>query len=91
MLRGAQWFLDPAHREEAIAMVARFVKQPPERLATYLYTDKDYFHDPHGLPNLVALQHDMQTQLDLGFLKADLEVRKYTDLSFITEASKRLE
>jgi NitT/TauT family transport system substrate-binding protein len=84
------WFLDPANREAAIDIVARAARQPRERFESYLYTKGDYYRDPNGRPNLQALQHDMATQRSLGFIKADLDVAKYTDLSFLDEAAKRL-
>jgi NitT/TauT family transport system substrate-binding protein len=89
MLRGERWFLDPANRETALAIVANATKQPIERLQ-YLYTKDDYYHDPDAKPNLAALQHDMKTQIDLGFLKKEIVVKDYTDLSFIEEAARRI-
>lgn len=90
MLRGMHWFLDPANRQEAIEIVARGSKQPVERLSSYLYTKADFYRDPNGRPNVAALQHDMETQRSFGFLKSDIDVRKYMDLSFIDEAARRL-
>jgi hypothetical protein len=36
------------------------------------------------------MQNDMETQVKLGFLKQDLDVKQYVDLSFIDEAARRL-
>jgi sulfonate transport system substrate-binding protein len=90
MLVGIHWFLDPANRKEALQIVADATKLPVARYADYLYTKADYYHDPEGRPNLAALQRDMKTERDLGFLKADLDVAKYTDLSFIDAAAKQV-
>lgn len=90
-MRGIAWFTDPANRAEMLALVARVTKQPAERFAPFIFTEKgDYFRDPHARPNLDALQHDVDTQTQLGFVKASLDVRKYADLSFVEEAAKRL-
>jgi len=89
MLVGVRWFLDPANRQDAIAIVARLSKQPPDRLQ-YLYTKNDFYRSPDARPNLDAMQHDMTTQVQLGFLKQTLDVKQYTDLSFIDEAARRL-
>jgi sulfonate transport system substrate-binding protein len=89
-LRGINWALDPAHRDAVIALVSGATKQPPERIASFLYTDRDFYRDPGARPNLDALQHDMETQKSLGLIDAPLDVRKYADLSFIDEAAKRL-
>ncbi len=89
MLVGVRWFLAPANRQDAIAIVARLSKQPAERLQ-YLYTKNDFYRSPDARPNLDAMQNDMTTQVQLGFLKQTLDVRQYTDLSFIDEAARRL-
>lgn len=90
LLRGSRWFTDPAHREAAVKLVAAAAKQPPERLASYIYTKRDYYRDPEGRPNLAALQHDVETQTELGFFKPGIDIKKYVDLSFVEEAAKRL-
>ena len=90
MLRGIHWILAPANRPEAIALAARLSKLPPQRLSVYFLTQKDYYHNPQGLPDLAALQHDIDNQHRLGFLKAAFYVRKYADLSFIERAAKRV-
>lgn len=89
-LRGIAWFMDPANRDAVIALVARVAKQPPERFAGFMFTKRDYYRDPLGQPDLDALQHDVDTQFRLGFIKTALDVRKYADLSFVEAAAKRL-
>lgn len=90
-MRGIAWFTDPANRAEMLALVARVTKQPAARFAPFIFTETgDYFRDPHARPNLGALQHDVDTQTQLGFVKASLDVRKYSDLSLVEEAAKRL-
>ena len=42
------------------------------------------------MPNLAALQKNIDMTHDLGFTKASFDVRKYTDLSLVEEAAKRL-
>ena len=36
------------------------------------------------------LQKSIETQVQLGFLKQTMDIRKYTDLSLVEEAAKRL-
>lgn len=90
MLRGIHWILAPANRPTAVALAARLSKLPPQRLSVYFLTQKDYYHNPQGLPDLAALQHDIDNQHRLGFLKSAFDVRKYADLSFIERAAKRV-
>lgn len=87
--RGVHWFLDPAHRQEMLDIVARATKQPKERYATYLYTHADYFHDPRLVPNVAAIQHDIDTLHKLGYIKASFDVKKYMDLEFVEKAAPK--
>src|SRR5215475_2284913 len=90
MTRIARWYLDPANHKEAVAIAARFTKQPPERFDPWLFTAKDYYRDPDMKPNLAALQANIATQKQLGFIKSEIDVKKYADLSLIEEAARRL-
>jgi sulfonate transport system substrate-binding protein len=87
--RATRWYLDPKNHDEAVAIAARFTKSPPALYADWLFTKKDYYHDPDGRPNLKALQHNLKDQKDLGFLKIDIDVTKFADLSLIDDATKR--
>jgi sulfonate transport system substrate-binding protein len=88
-LRILRWYLDPANQKEVMAICARLTKQPAERF-TWAYTAKDYFRDPDLMPNLEALQHNVDLTRDLGFIKASFEVSRFSDLSLVQEAAKRL-
>jgi NitT/TauT family transport system substrate-binding protein len=90
MIRIARWYLDPANHKEAVAIAARLTKQPPERFDPWLFTAKDYYRDRDLKPNLTSLQANIATQKQLGFIKSDIDVKKYADLSLIDEAAKRL-
>jgi sulfonate transport system substrate-binding protein len=90
-LRARRFYFDPANRAEAVALVAHAIKQDPALLDTWLFTHDDYYRDPNGLPNLDALQANIDVLVQLGFLKAPLDIRKYTDLSLVREAAKRLQ
>lgn len=89
-LRSLRWYIDPANHAEVVNIVADFTKQPPARFESWLLTKKDQYHDPNGLPNLEAMQHNIDVQKELGFLKADVQVKKYADLSIVQEAARRL-
>jgi NitT/TauT family transport system substrate-binding protein len=90
MIRIVRWYLDPANHKEAVAIAARLTKQPPERFDPWLFTAKDYYRDPDLKPNLTSLQANIATQKQLGFIKSEIDVKKYADLSIIEEAKKRL-
>jgi NitT/TauT family transport system substrate-binding protein len=88
-LRIVRWYLDPANKKEVVEIAARITKRPPETFG-WLFTKQDYYRNPDMLPNLDALQNNVKITKELGFVKADLDVRKYTDLSIVQEAAKRL-
>jgi NitT/TauT family transport system substrate-binding protein len=88
-LRIVQWYLDPKNQKAAAEIASRVTKQPAERFG-WLFTEKDYFRDPNMMPDLAALQKNLDMTKDLGFMRAGLDVRKYTDTSITEEAAKRL-
>ena len=88
-LRITRWFLDPTNHAEVVAIASRVTKQPPERF-DWPFTRRDYYHAPDMRPNLDALQKNVAMMKDLGFVKIDIDVKKYSDLSLIEAAAARL-
>ncbi len=86
---GTRWLLDRANRPAALALVAQVTKQPESVFADWLFTGDDYFHDSDARPNLKALQENLHVQKELGFLKADIDMSKYADISMVDEAAAR--
>ena len=89
MLRIERWFMDPKNKDEVMQIASRVTKAPAERFS-WLFTKQDYYRNPDMLPNLDALQSNINTTKELGFIKAPLDVKKYTDLSLAKDAAKRL-
>lgn len=90
-IRARRWWTDPANHAEAIALLAQYTKQPADRLDPWLFTAaRDYYRDPDDLPDLKALQENLDTQRELGFLKNRVDVAHYSDLSIVREAAARL-
>jgi ABC-type nitrate/sulfonate/bicarbonate transport system substrate-binding protein len=83
-------FDDPAHRDETVQLVSDVTKQPVDYYKNWVFTKEDYFRDPKGLPNLEALQANVDLAKKLGFLRTNLDVAKYVDLSLAEEADKRI-
>jgi NitT/TauT family transport system substrate-binding protein len=90
VLRARRFYLDPANHKEAVEIVSKFTKQPPEFFEGWMFTTKDNYRDPNALPNLQAMQANISKQKELGFLKGDIDVPKYADLSITKEAGDRL-
>jgi NitT/TauT family transport system substrate-binding protein len=89
MLRIVHWYLDPKNHDEVAQIAAKITKAPPERFG-WLFTKQDTYRDPNLLPNLEALQRNLDMTKDLGFVKNNIDLKKHTDLSLVQEAAKRL-
>lgn len=89
MMAMARWLRSPANHNEAVAIAARLTKQSVDNLDDYLFTDKDTYLDPNLRPDLPSLQKNIGVMKSLGFIKADVEVTSYADLSLVEEAAKR--
>jgi NitT/TauT family transport system substrate-binding protein len=89
-LRIERWFLDPKNHAEVVAIGARLLKVPPERL-DWLFTKQDYYRDPNGKPDLEALKKNVEMTKDLGFFSGSVDLGQHTDLSIVEEAAKRLQ
>jgi sulfonate transport system substrate-binding protein len=88
-IRAVRWYTDPKNHDEAVAIVARLNKAPVAKV-DWAFTGRDQYRDPNGMPNLAALQNNLQLQKQVGFLKEDIDVKKYSDVSMVQEAAKRL-
>jgi sulfonate transport system substrate-binding protein len=89
-LRTLRYLLDPAHHAEAIAVLAQVTKREPAFYDAWAFTKQDYFRDPAALPDLDALQSNVDLQQSLGFLRSKVDVKQQADLSIVKEAAERL-
>jgi NitT/TauT family transport system substrate-binding protein len=90
-VRAMRWFADPKNHDEAVRIVADFMKQKPENLA-YIFTDHDYFRDPFLYPNVKGIQSMVDVSHEVGLAPTRIEVApKYVDMSFVEEARRRIE
>ena len=70
-------------------IAARVTKQPAAQF-DWLFTKRDTYRDPNMMPNLDALQKNVDLTRDLGFVRSSLSVKQIADLSIVEEAAKRL-
>jgi NitT/TauT family transport system substrate-binding protein len=93
-IREVRWYLDPKNHKEAVEIAARVSKRPPEGFDKWLFLKGgqagDYYRDRSMVPDLKALQANINLQHELGLLKASFDVNKHADLSIVREAAKRL-
>ncbi|HET7848108.1 MAG TPA: ABC transporter substrate-binding protein [Pseudolabrys sp.] len=89
LLRVVQWYIDPKNHDAAAEIASKLTKAPKERFG-WLFTKQDNYRDPNMLPDLAALQHNVDTVRELGFVKKKIDIEKHADLSLVKEAAKRL-
>jgi sulfonate transport system substrate-binding protein len=89
-LRIVHWYLDPRNHEAAVQIMADLTHRPPEAFS-YVFTHRDEYHDPNLMPNLAALQKNVDLTASLGFITTSVDVKKYSDLSLIEAAARRLD
>jgi NitT/TauT family transport system substrate-binding protein len=89
-IRAIRWYTDPKNHDEAVAIVAGLNKAPAARM-DWAFTSRDQYRDPNDTPNLGALQSNLQQQKEVGLLNEDIDVKKYSDLTMVEEAAKRLQ
>ena len=89
MLRIVHWYLDPKNHDEVAKIASKLTNVPPERFG-WVFTKQDTYRDPNMMPNLDALQKNVDTTRELGFVKNKIDIKKYSDVSLVEEAAKRL-
>lgn len=89
-VRVTRFYTNPRNHAKAVRIASRFSKIPAKVFASWLYTKKDFYRDPNALPNLAALQSNIDLEQREGFIKKTFNVRKYADLSMVRKADARL-
>lgn len=90
-IRVMRWFQNPENHEAAVKIAVEMTKIPAPVWNSWLFVKgKDYYRSPDALPDLRALQANIEAQREVGLLKSDIQVAKYADLSIAREAAARL-
>ena len=87
-IRATRWYMDPANHQAAAAIVANFLKMPPERLG-WIFTNEDFYRNPDLHPDVGAIQRNVDMLGEFGFIQGKVDVAKQSDLSLVDEAAKR--
>jgi sulfonate transport system substrate-binding protein len=88
-LRIVRWYIDPTNHKAATEIAGNVTRQPADRF-NWLFTKQDTYHDPNMVPDLAALQRNVDMTRDLGFARTAVDVSKLADLSIVEEAARRL-
>ncbi|HXP12281.1 MAG TPA: ABC transporter substrate-binding protein [Stellaceae bacterium] len=90
-IRVIRWFQNPKNHAAAVQIAVDTTKIPAPVWDSWLFVKgKDYYRSPSALPDLKALQANIETQRQLGFLDKDIDVSQYADLSIAKDAAARL-
>jgi ABC-type nitrate/sulfonate/bicarbonate transport system substrate-binding protein len=89
-LNALHYFQDPAHHDEVVALAAQATKRKPALFQKWFFTKEDYYRSPDAIPDLTALQQNIEVQHKLGFLRTSVDVKKHADLSIVREAAQKL-
>jgi sulfonate transport system substrate-binding protein len=88
-LRITHWYLDPKNHDAAAEIASQLTKQQADRFG-WIYTKNDYYRDPNMVPDLPALQKNVDMTKALGFVNNSVDIKAHSDLSMVEEAAKRL-
>ncbi len=88
VIRSVRWYMNPANHAAALELVGAFTKQKPENIGR-IFTNDDVYRDLNGEPNLAAIQSNLKSMYDLGFLPRPVDINQYADLSIVHEAAAR--
>ncbi len=93
-IRQVHWWLNPKNHNEAVQIAARVSKRPAKGFQGWLFKKAgqkgDYYRDRNMVPDLEALQANLNLQQRLGLIKKPLDVKTHSDLSLVREAAKRI-
>ena len=89
-MRAVHWFLNPKNRKEALQILVAVTHEPAKNLQ-FAFTRHDFYHDPNLVPDVAAVQKEIDENVKVGVLKKAITVSpNHVDLSLIEAAKKRL-
>jgi ABC-type nitrate/sulfonate/bicarbonate transport system substrate-binding protein len=80
---------DPKNRDRVVKIMAELSGRPAGAFASWaLLQGKDFYHDPHGLVNVKALQSNIDSMAELKMIPKSFDVSKHVDNSLVQDAMK---
>ena len=89
-IRLRHWLFDPANRKQMIELVAEESGLSAELLDAYVFTKRHHYRDPNARPDLELLQKNIDAAVEMRLLPGSLDVQRYSDISLIEDALKRI-
>ena len=89
-LHALTWFRNPANRDKALDLAARYTKRPRKSLVSWAFKrQNDFYRSPDGEPDLATLQKNIDLLANMKFIKSSFDVTKYADLRPLRKAQAR--
>jgi NitT/TauT family transport system substrate-binding protein len=85
-----RWLSDPKNHEAAVKILTKITKIPEDEFRGWVFTQKDTYRSPDASFDPALLQKNLDDLHKLGVTPGTIDVSKYTDLSLVAEAKKRL-
>ncbi len=85
-----RWLYDPKNHEAVVAILSKVTKVKPERYRGWVFTDKDTYRSRDATFDVGLLQKNIDDLHKLKVTPGTIDVKKYSDLSMVEEAKKRL-
>ncbi len=90
-IRLRRWLHDPKSRPEAMAMVAKVMKQPVKNIEGWAFTKRDTsYQEPSAKMDVKRIQRNVDDLIEAGVLKKTIPADKYVDMSIADEAAARV-
>jgi NitT/TauT family transport system substrate-binding protein len=88
-IRFRHWIFDPKARADVDAFVSKALKRPVEAIS-FAFTKRDHWRDPDARPDMKLLQKNVDDAKARGLLPDSFSVERYSNLTLIDEALKRI-
>jgi NitT/TauT family transport system substrate-binding protein len=88
-IRMRHYLFDMKNRDAVLELVSKATKQPISNI-DYVFTKRDHWRDPNARADIALLQKNVDDAKTLGLLPNTFQVARYSDMSLIEDALKRI-
>ena len=89
-IRARAWLADPKNHEAVLKILTKVTKIPEDQYRGWVFTQKDTYRSPDASFDPALLQKNLDDLYKLGVTPGTIDVAKYSDLSLVADAKKRL-
>ena len=89
-IRARAWLTDPKNHEAALKILTRVTKIPESKYRGWVFTERDTYRSRDASFDPALLQKNLDDLFKLGVTPGTIDVAKYSDLSLVADAKKRV-